>query len=90
MVKSPTSAYYSLETCIILITPPPVNTKQWGKPVANIWTQMFDGAYRSEEGCKRYLTDGNSGSHNVRTTFDSDDLSSLLTFTKGCLQGHHR
>jgi hypothetical protein len=29
MVKSPTSAYYSPETRIILITPPPVNTKQW-------------------------------------------------------------
>ncbi|KAG2061679.1 SGNH hydrolase [Suillus hirtellus] len=32
MVKSPTSAYYSPETRIILITPPPVNTKQWDKP----------------------------------------------------------
>lgn len=32
MVKSPTSAYYSPETRIILITPAPVNTKQWNKP----------------------------------------------------------
>jgi hypothetical protein len=32
MVKSPTSAYYSPETRIILITPPPVNTKQWNRP----------------------------------------------------------
>lgn len=29
MVKSPTSAYYSPDTRIILITPPPVNTYQW-------------------------------------------------------------
>jgi hypothetical protein len=29
MVKSPNSAYHSPETRIILITPPPVNTKQW-------------------------------------------------------------
>jgi len=29
MVKSPTSAYYSPHTRIILITPPPVNTHQW-------------------------------------------------------------
>ena len=29
MVRSPTSAYYSPDTRIILITPPPVNTHQW-------------------------------------------------------------
>ncbi|KAI9570428.1 SGNH hydrolase-type esterase domain-containing protein [Boletus coccyginus] len=29
MVKCPTSAYYSPDTRIILITPPPVNTYQW-------------------------------------------------------------
>ncbi|KAH7889242.1 SGNH hydrolase-type esterase domain-containing protein [Phlebopus sp. FC_14] len=29
MVKSPASAYYSPDTRIILITPPPVNTHQW-------------------------------------------------------------
>jgi len=29
MVKSPTSAHYSPDTRIILITPPPVNTYQW-------------------------------------------------------------
>ncbi|KAF9246130.1 SGNH hydrolase-type esterase domain-containing protein [Melanogaster broomeanus] len=29
MVKSPTSAYYSPHTRVILITPPPVNTHQW-------------------------------------------------------------
>ena len=93
MVKSPTSAYYSPETRIILITPPPVNTKQWGTdrvfestrsyavavkevgerenvPVADIWTQMFDGAGRSEEGCAKYLYDGlhlNSDGYNVRS-----------------------
>lgn len=92
MVKSPTSAYYSPETRIILTTPPPVNTKQWGSdrvfettrsyaeavkevgekenvPVADIWTPMFDGAGRSEEGCARYLYDGlhlNSDGYNVR------------------------
>ncbi|KAG2157410.1 SGNH hydrolase-type esterase domain-containing protein [Suillus clintonianus] len=94
MVKSPTSAYYSPETRIILITPPPVNTKQWSKPesprvfettrsyaaavkevgeqenvpVADIWTQMFDGAGRREEGCEIYLTDGlhlNSDGYNI-------------------------
>jgi hypothetical protein len=31
MVKSPNSAYYSPETRMILITPPPVNTKQWDR-----------------------------------------------------------
>jgi len=31
MVKSPASAYYSPDTRIILITPPPVNTYQWTK-----------------------------------------------------------
>ena len=95
MVKSSASAYYSPETRIILITPPPVNTKQWLKPesprvfettrsyaeavkevgekenvpVADIWTQMFDGAGRSEEGCEKYLSDGlhlNSDGYNVR------------------------
>ncbi|KAG2349588.1 SGNH hydrolase [Suillus weaverae] len=94
MVKLPTSAYYSPETRIILITPPPVNTMQWGKPesprvfettrsyaeavkevgekenvpVADIWTQIFDAAGRSEEGCKRYLIDGlhlNSDGYNI-------------------------
>ncbi|KAF8452660.1 SGNH hydrolase-type esterase domain-containing protein [Boletus edulis BED1] len=29
MVRSPTSAYYSPGTRIVLITPPPVNTSQW-------------------------------------------------------------
>ncbi|KAG9318860.1 SGNH hydrolase-type esterase domain-containing protein [Chiua virens] len=29
MVKSPTSAFYSPDTRVILITPPPVNTHQW-------------------------------------------------------------
>ncbi|KAN0076895.1 SGNH hydrolase-type esterase domain containing protein [Tylopilus felleus] len=29
MIRSPTSAYYSPHTRIILITPPPVNTHQW-------------------------------------------------------------
>lgn len=33
MVKSPTSAYYSPDTRIILITPPPVNTYQWATRV---------------------------------------------------------
>ncbi|OJA11935.1 hypothetical protein AZE42_06382, partial [Rhizopogon vesiculosus] len=32
MVKLPTSPYYSPETGIILITPPPLNTKQWARP----------------------------------------------------------
>ncbi|KAG1891326.1 hypothetical protein F4604DRAFT_407382 [Suillus subluteus] len=32
MVKLPTSAYYSPETRMILITPSPMNTKQRGKP----------------------------------------------------------
>jgi len=84
MLKSPTSAYYSPETRIVLITPPPVNTKQWdlpdsprvfettksyaeavkevgekeNVPVADIWTPIFDGAGRSEEGCEKYLSDG--------------------------------
>ncbi|KAG2157409.1 SGNH hydrolase-type esterase domain-containing protein [Suillus clintonianus] len=96
MVKSPTSAYYSPETRIILITPPPVNSKQWNifipdsprvfettrsyaaavkevgekenVPVADIWTQMFDGAGRTEEGCSIYLSDGlhlNSAGQNI-------------------------
>ncbi|KAG0705027.1 SGNH hydrolase-type esterase domain-containing protein [Suillus ampliporus] len=94
MVKSPTSAYYSPETRIILITPPPVNTKQWNSPdhprvfettrlyaeavkevgekenvpVADIWTPIFDGAGRSEEGCEKYLNDGlhlNSDGYNI-------------------------
>jgi lysophospholipase L1-like esterase len=30
MVSSPESAWYSPETQIILITPPPINTFQWG------------------------------------------------------------
>jgi len=84
MVKSPTSAHYSPETRIILITPPPVNTTQWimptsprvfettkayaeavkevGEkekvPVADIWTTIFDGAGRTEDGCAKYLSDG--------------------------------
>jgi isoamyl acetate esterase len=95
MVTSPTSAYYSPETRIILITPPPVNTKQWVRPdnprvfeaarsyaeavkevgekenipVADIWTPIFDGAGRSEEGCEKYLSDGlhlNSNGYSVR------------------------
>jgi hypothetical protein len=95
MVTSPTSAYYSPETRIILITPPPVNTKQWIRPdnprvfeaarsyaeavkevgekenipVADIWTPIFDGAGRSEEGCEKYLSDGlhlNSNGYSVR------------------------
>lgn len=42
MVKSPTSAYYSPETRIILITPPPVNTKQWvGSPRAFETTRSY-------------------------------------------------
>ncbi|KIJ68948.1 hypothetical protein HYDPIDRAFT_105485 [Hydnomerulius pinastri MD-312] len=35
MVKSPSSAYYSPDTRVILITPPPVNTYQWPGRVFN-------------------------------------------------------
>ncbi|OJA11941.1 hypothetical protein AZE42_06385 [Rhizopogon vesiculosus] len=95
ILKSPTSAYYSPETRIILITPPPVNTTQWimptsprvfeitktyaeavkevgekeNVPVADIWTTIFDGAGRTEEGCAKYLSDGlhlNSNGYSVR------------------------
>jgi hypothetical protein len=98
MVKSPTSAYYSPETRIVLITPPPVNTKQWvmpdsprvfettksyaeavkevgekeDVPVADIWTPIFDGAGRSEEGCEKYLSDGlhlNGDGYKVRANW---------------------
>ncbi|KAG2147129.1 SGNH hydrolase-type esterase domain-containing protein [Suillus cothurnatus] len=47
MVKSPTSAYYSPETRIILITPPPVNTKQWDSTSrAFETTRSYAGAVR--------------------------------------------
>jgi hypothetical protein len=47
MVKSPTSAYYSPETRIILITPPPVNTKQWDSTSrAFETTRLYAGAVR--------------------------------------------
>lgn len=31
MIKSPQSPYYSPDTCLILITPPPVNEEQWAQ-----------------------------------------------------------
>ncbi|KAF8843612.1 SGNH hydrolase [Paxillus ammoniavirescens] len=45
MVKSPTSAYYSPHTRIILITPPPVNTYQWSGRDFN-QTSLYAGAVK--------------------------------------------
>jgi len=46
MVKSPTSAYYSPHTRIILITPPPVNTYQWSLGRDFNQTKLYAGAVK--------------------------------------------
>jgi hypothetical protein len=41
-------------------------------PVADIWTPIFDGAGRSEEGCEKYLSDGlhlNGDGYKVRANW---------------------